>query len=83
MSGHQNGRAGRVATWRKRYWDRVKAAKTDLDRVAAACDHFRIAVQKCAGPAERRAIVDAAIADLAGPAEELLSHFEAHGRKAS
>lgn len=83
MSGHEGGRAGLVARWRKRYWDRVQNAKTDLDRVGAAFDHLRIAVQKCAGPKERKAIVEAVIADLVGPAEELLTHFEAHGRKAS
>jgi hypothetical protein len=81
MPGHDGGRAGRVAAWRSRYWQRLRDAKTDLDRLGAALDHFRVAVTKCAGPEQRKEIVTEAVADLAGQAEELLTHFETRGRK--
>jgi hypothetical protein len=81
MPGHRGGGGGRVAAWRDRFWQRMKATTSDLDRVGVAADHLRLVLAKCATPAQREAIATAAIADLVGPAEELLAHFETHGRK--
>jgi hypothetical protein len=83
MAGHQGGRAGRVAAWRDRFWLRMKSTTSDLDRISVAADHLRLVLTKCANTAQREAIATAAVADLVGPAEELLSHFETRGRKAS
>ena len=83
MAGHQGGRPGRVETWRKRYWTRLKQASTGIDRVGAAADHLRLVLAKCATPEQQEAIAKQAVADLAGPAEELLSAFEAKGKKRS
>lgn len=81
MPGHRDGRAGRVARIRTRYWTRLKATSSDIDRLGVAVDHLRVAVAKCAGPEQRKAVIDAAVADLVGPAEELLTHYETRGRK--
>lgn len=83
MPGHKAGRAGRVAAWRDRFWQRMTATNSDLDRVAVAADHLRLVLAKCATPQQREAIATAAVADLVGPAEELLAHYETRGRKAS
>lgn len=80
MAGHRNGRSGRVALWRDRYWQGVKKSSSDLERLGVAADHLRLVLSKCAEPDQRRAIVSAAVADLVGPAEELLSNYERRTR---
>lgn len=81
MPGHSGSRAERVALWRDRYWRRVKQVKTDVDQLSVAVDHLRLALLKCASPEQRKAILATAVADLVGPAEELLTHYETRGRK--
>jgi hypothetical protein len=80
MTGHKGGRAGRVARWRARYWQRLEQVTSDLDRIGVAADHLRLVLAKCTTPEQRKDIVATAIADLAGPAEELLTRFEKRGK---
>jgi hypothetical protein len=82
MPGHRGGRAGRVARWRARYWQRLQEVKTDTDRIAVALDHLRLAL-KYTSPQQRTTVIAAIVAEIAGTAEELLSHYETRGRKRS
>ncbi|MPY81398.1 MAG: hypothetical protein GEV04_24015, partial [Actinophytocola sp.] len=76
MSGHRDSRRARVARWRQRYWQRLEQIRTDTDQIAVAADHLRVALNKCASPAQRNDIIATAVADLVAPAEELLTRYE-------
>jgi len=80
MGGHRDGRSARVARWRQRFWNRLEQVDSDTDQIAAAADHLRLALNKCATPEQRNDIIATAVADLVNPAEELLTRYE---RKAS
>lgn len=80
MGGHRDGRSARVARWRRLYWQRLEQVKSDTDQLAAAADHLRIALNKCATPEQRGDIIATAVADLVAPAEELLTRYERKGR---
>lgn len=73
-------RAGQVRAWRDRYWRRIEHARSDLDHLAAACDHLRLAL-KYASPDKRKQVVRQATADLTRQADDLLSTYEKHGVK--
>ncbi|PXY16567.1 hypothetical protein [Prauserella muralis] len=80
MGGHRDSRSARVARWRRLYWERVERIRSDTDQIAAAADHLRIALNKCATPEQRTDIIATAVADLIAPAEELLTRYERKGR---
>ncbi|MFI5614715.1 hypothetical protein [Amycolatopsis sp. NPDC051903] len=80
MAGHRDGRAGRVARWRRTYWERLGLVKNDTDQIAAAADLLRLALNRCTTPEQRGPIIAAAVADLVQPAEELLTRYERKGR---
>lgn len=75
MPGHRVGRAARVEQWRQRYWQRVRNANSDVDRLAAAVDHLRLAL-KYTTPQQRKRLVDTTAAELVNSAEELLTAYE-------
>lgn len=75
MAGHQGGRAGRVARWKARYWQRLQEVSTDTDRLAVALDHLRVALRHTA-PQQRSQVITATVAELSATADELLSHYE-------
>lgn len=79
MGGHRDSRHARVTRWRERYWQRLNQIKTDTDQIAVAADHLRVALHKCATPAQRNDIIATAVADLVAPAEELLTRYERTG----
>jgi hypothetical protein len=81
MAGHSEDRATRVAKWRGWYWQALKQIKRDTDQISVAADHLRLAINRSRITDEqRKSIIATAVADLAGPAEELLSRFERKGR---
>jgi hypothetical protein len=79
MAGHRGGRAGRVAGWRARYWDRIEAADGPT-KVRVAADLFCLVIDKCASPEQQNHLVATAVANLAGPAEQVLNRYETRGR---
>lgn len=75
MPGHKVGRPARVEQWRQRHRQRLARATADVDRIAAAADHLRLAL-KCSSPEQRKRIADRVCAELTSTADELLATYE-------
>ena len=79
MPGHKVTRAARVEQWRQRHRHRLARASTNLERLAIAVDHLRLAL-KCTSPEQQKRVTDHVCAELASTADELLASYE-KGRK--
>lgn len=75
MPGHRVGRAARVEQWRQRYWHRATHAHSDMDRLAAAVDHLRLAL-KHTTPERCKQLVEQHAAELVNTAETVLTTYE-------